>query len=433
MGENSWAFKSKDSIKSSPSAVDIIRRRTLQSIMALDSDEKLNDYLMETVNQIAKAHGKQINDFTPKDIKRCVDQIYILIEKLNLQNISLKEITELKSKVEIGGELSTLYTFSKAIAGLSKGNIGYLAWHVSKELSKQRIKRAIIVHICGLLANSLYGGDINKIEFNEPIIDPIFEAMDRSMLELVANQLKIGSLSSKNDDQILKEINKQILSEGKDQSITRAWFPKDAESYLEVLIVVAKKLGVNLNGLSSIEEIETAICVKVFSEIWIKIPEEKRMELAAELKIDGKKVSPEYILSMAGLGAIGIANLGGFATYLAGSMSLSFLAGSLGFSIPFAGYTALSSTLFVAIGPIGVATAALPALFEWLRAKPEKLVGVVITVAICRAKLTAEGRLIDANEKQQMESRSEKFKIILFSGGALILLGIAIILLFLKK
>lgn len=419
MGDPIWKIKKKGETSENSNVEDLIRRRTLNSLMKLNSDSEVNEYLREMVTLIAKLHSKEVTDFTPKDLKRCIDQIYLFLEKVNLHEVSLKQLEVLKNLSDKGGELSTLFTFSKAVAGLASGKIGYLAWHISKEVSKPRIKRALIVYICGLLANSLYGGNLKDLEFKERLLDPIFEAMNRDMLDLLASQLSIAKIQEKSDNELLDEISNSIASEGKDQSITRAWFPKDAASYLEVLVVVAKKIEVDIKGLSSVEEIETAICIKVFSEIWEKLPDDKKNQLAAELKVEGNKISPEYITSMASLGAIGLANLGGFSTYLAGSMSLSFLASSLGFTIPFAGYTSLSSAIYVAIGPVGAIAASLPAVFEWLRAKPEKLVSVIITVAICRARLINEGKL-DA----QRERRSIKMRRIWFALGIGILSGV---------
>jgi hypothetical protein len=68
-----------------------------------------------------------------------------------------------------------------------------------------------------------------------------------------------------NERDLAIRISNEFAAEGKQQSLTRAWFPNDAENYLEVLIVVAKELNIDIRFCSTAEEIENAICGKAFS------------------------------------------------------------------------------------------------------------------------------------------------------------------------
>jgi hypothetical protein len=142
-------------------------------------------------------------------------------------------------------------------------------------------------------------------------------------------------------------------------------------------------------------------------------------------------MAAEYIASAAALGAIGAAQLSGFGVYMAASTALSFLSMSAGIVLPFTAYTSLSATIAVAIGPLGLALAAFPAVFKFLQTKPEQLLGGIVVIAAWRSRLIAEGRMVGSEtaNNQRSTNRRRRWKVALVGVLVAVLVGFAALLL----
>lgn len=410
-------------MKNADKAKQLLRSKVLKSVTAVNHDEDLLPYLRTTVEDIARIYQKEVTDFSITDVKRAVDLIYELLKRFNLENATLTQVKMFGGHLQTAGDVGNIITFAEAVAGIVSGNFGWLLWHISKNLAAPRIKRATAVYLVGHLAATIYGGDVIEIEIKSKAIDPIFESMDRDMLETVAKTLEIEDLIEKSDIEIINQITEKFQSEAKDQGILSAWFPDDAESYLEGLVVVAKKKKIDIRGMETVEDIEGTICSVVFNEIWKKIPAKEREELSRKMAQSEGGVSGEYIFSAAGLGTIGLAQLSGFGIYSASSTLLAFISGSMGIPLGFGAYTGLSSIISVAIGPVG-AVVLLPAIFEFLRAKPERtLIGAIAAISIFRSKLIAEGKITRAQDEKLKRTKTE---VILICTTVLISIGLAV-------
>lgn len=371
-------------------ALAAVRSRVWRSVSDVADDAEVLSYVRETFWLVATCYGKSEDDFSIADVKRAVDAVHGVMSRLGLENVTLAQFQFLARNASRASDLLNLVSFARAVAGLASGQLHWLLWHISKNLATPRLKRAAAVYIGGYVAVALYSGAAEEIPFEPTGLDPVLDSMDRETLDLIATHLSIA-VEERTDAELIGAISAKLCNEGKDQAILRAWFPKDAASYVEVLVVVAKQLSIDVRGFGSCEQIEAAICTHLFQTIWERMTPEQRETLSREFRRDARYVTGEYVASAASLGTIGVAQMSGFAVYTAASTTLGFLSSSVGVTLPFAAYTGMSSAISVVIGPAGVAVAAFPAVFEFLRAKPEKLLGAIVVIATWRAKLIAEG------------------------------------------
>ncbi len=380
-------------------AQEVVRTRVWQSVTAVETDAELLPYLQQTFVEVAGRYHKGLTDFSIGDVKRAVDATYGVMSKFALEKVTLTQFQRFSKIASVAVDIANLVSFSMAVANLVSGKLGWLVWHVSKNVAAPRVKRAAAVYIAGNLAVVLYGGSASEITFKPTGLDPIFDSMDRGTLMLLSTHLQVHKIEKLSNVELISEISQRLATEGKNQSIWRAWFPKDAASYVEVLVAVSKAAEIDIKGLWRVEEIEGAICTSLFEGIWQRLTPAQRRELSGKLESEFTAITGAHIASAAALGTIGAAQLSGFGVYAAASTVLGFLSSSLGISLPFAAYTGLSTTIATVIGPLGVVPAAFLAVFEFLRAKPEGLLGPIVVIAAWRSHLSAEGQIGSTNSK----------------------------------
>lgn len=368
----------------------LVLRRAWKSFVSVSDDAQLRSYIENLVSDVARECKKDISDVSISDIKQLVDYVHGLLERLNLESVTLKKVIKLADLLSVSAEGANILSFSEAMAGLVQGNFGWLAWHITKNVGSPLVKRAATVYLAGQLAIVLYGHVIPPDDNTDEVIDPIFESMDLETLTALAKILDISPEATETEESLAARISKRLSSEGKQQSLTRAWFPSDARSYMEVLVVVAKECNVDIRGLVEVGQIEAAICGRTFAQLWSKLSSAEQEEFARRWVKQSSSFSPAYISSLAGLGAIGAAQMSGFGVYMTASTVVGFASNAIGFTLPFAFYTGMSQTICALVGPGGMAIAALPTIFELMRAKPERLVGAVALIATWRTKLAEE-------------------------------------------
>lgn len=135
-------------------------------------------------------------------------------------------------------------------------------------------------------------------------------------------------------------------------------------------------------------DIYNTAVVKVFSEFFHKLPEEKQRELLD--KVNGATQGKDFSAELVTASSLTLAKLSGFQVYLLATTTLGALTGVLGITLPFAVYTTLTSAIAVAISPIGwVALGAWTALrlneTDWT-----KLTAGVIYISYLRRKLECD-------------------------------------------
>lgn len=115
-----------------------------------------------------------------------------------------------------------------------------------------------------------------SIDTTDSNIDPILSEIDDETLYTIGKRLNIQEA----DKEKLKiDIWNRMSSEAKEHSLTRAWFPKNAESYLEVLVVTAKTLSISLKGTHSLFELEQKILFSYLESINQGLPVAEQIDI----------------------------------------------------------------------------------------------------------------------------------------------------------
>ena len=164
-------------------------------------------------------------------------------------------------------------------------------------------------------------------------------------------------------------------------------------SYREILEKVADKLKIEIKENEfydelSVKELEVKITQHVFQAGLEQMTDEQRDEFEKELtRVCGEFGKSGEVASSAGvLAALGAAQLSGFGVYLLATSTLGALTGAVGLTLPFAAYTAMSSTIAVVIGPVGWISAGLFAVWKLTGTNYKKLVPAIVFITAARAK-----------------------------------------------
>jgi uncharacterized protein YaaW (UPF0174 family) len=141
-------------------------------------------------------------------------------------------------------------------------------------------------------------------------------------------------------------------------------------SWKQIVTDVADHVGIDwsktLNGRAwfdiSTSEIECAVVVKLFENLWEQLTLEQRQQILLDLKRDSNDPHLEGFLLSGG--AMIAARMSGFGVYLLASTVLGTLTGALGITLPFAVYIGMSQTIALILGPVGWAALAGGVLFS---------------------------------------------------------------------
>jgi uncharacterized protein YaaW (UPF0174 family) len=175
-------------------------------------------------------------------------------------------------------------------------------------------------------------------------------------------------------------------------------------TYSEMLDLVGDKFKFKRDGRSD-QEFESQLVKIAFEKMVGAMEEKDRQLLEHEISIYAEKHLGKKSLGLSlTSGGLLTANLGGFATYTMASSSLAGIGGAFGISLPFAAYTTLSSTLSVALGPIGLGMLGVWGLHKITSPNLKTTILVVLAVAAVRERLIFEESL----QKERLQNEIDE-------------------------
>lgn len=178
-----------------------------------------------------------------------------------------------------------------------------------------------------------------------------------------------------------------------------------SESYADVLCTLLKKVGVNASAHLDCEVLEEALVRKIFEHMWQSFNERQRLEFSSTAQSNLAHLGKDKELLQVGgiVGALTLAKIGGFGTYLLASTALHGIAGTFGITIPFGLYKAVSSAMSIALGPVGFIGVSIFALYKLTGTDYTKLMPAAMYIALLRYELQARpnkviGRQVISND-----------------------------------
>lgn len=158
-------------------------------------------------------------------------------------------------------------------------------------------------------------------------------------------------------------------------------------SYLDLIRKVAAKVGVDFDSDRTVQELEVRIARKMMLSMLDRMTSEQRRELETRLQAMARQIGKGGLFAGATVtfSALTAAQLSGFGVYLLASTTLAGLTGAVGFTLPFAAYTAMSSAIAVAIGPVGWIGAGLLFLNGLSGPNYSRLAAAVLCIATIRS------------------------------------------------
>jgi uncharacterized protein YaaW (UPF0174 family) len=165
------------------------------------------------------------------------------------------------------------------------------------------------------------------------------------------------------------------------------FFDGDDLSYFEILNKAKNKLNIQENFKTE-KDIERAISLKVLKDALSKMTNEQKIKFEKEIiNIANKEKGNNYTTGSM-IAALTAANLSGFGVYLLATTTLSTLSGIIGITLPFAAYTALTSSLAFLTGPVGWLGAGLFTLWKFTDTNYDRLIPAIIYIHWLREKYT---------------------------------------------
>lgn len=167
-------------------------------------------------------------------------------------------------------------------------------------------------------------------------------------------------------------------------------------TYHSIVREVARKLEISREKYEPAREVEIKIAQKVIKTVWEQMTPEQRLEIERELREAAKIHKNQGVMleSATVFGTLTAAQLSGFSIYLLSSTALGAVTSTLGITLPFAAYTAMSSAISVVVGPVGWMCASVGVFALW-RIKSEnknhqRLVSAILYISALRVKLDGQ-------------------------------------------
>lgn len=162
-------------------------------------------------------------------------------------------------------------------------------------------------------------------------------------IEQKAPIVKILGLKNNDNKTIIDKLSKILLPVG--------GFLQTPLNYNQYIEKIASENNEDIDFSLGIANAEKELYLKLFQQEFEKLTEQEKENIYKELEKAG--LDKNQISSLSGISAIGAAQLSGIGIYLLASSTLGAITSVLGFTLPFAFYTGMSSIISFVIGPVG--------------------------------------------------------------------------------
>ena len=169
------------------------------------------------------------------------------------------------------------------------------------------------------------------------------QLLEQMTADQKAPVVKILGLKSNNSTDITKSLSR-ILLPGKG-----LW--QTPMSYNQIIGKIAVKNNEKADFSKGIANAEKDLYLKLFQNEFEELSAEEKEKIFAELEKAG--LDRSQMNSLAGISALGAAQLSGFGIYVLASTTVGAITSVLGLTLPFAFYTTMSSAISFVIGPVG--------------------------------------------------------------------------------
>ena len=218
-------------------------------------------------------------------------------------------------------------------------------------------------------------------------LDPLVEYIKKADLSESLTSNDLYKKYTPNHTQYVELIEREIREFGGNSFLNI--FRKAGPQYHEIVCDVAVKLDANYNSKSSIEEVESAILLRIMSQSWEKMSNEERREFLLEMGLGTgissvPKAFPVAALQIALRSSGYLA--GEFATMVANAVAIKLL----GTSLTAVANTTLTRSIAVFAGPIGWVVTGIWTALDLAGPAYRVTIPCVVHIAMLRQRYTLE-------------------------------------------
>lgn len=183
------------------------------------------------------------------------------------------------------------------------------------------------------------------------------------------------------------------------QSFKREVITEKSETYAEVLCSLLKKLSIECHPGLGCVALEEALIQTIFQMMWVNFTNTQRLDLEENFyKIIEESGRSKEWKQVGGIGGVMLAaNMGGFSTYILASSALSAVSNIVNITFPFALYKAVSSTISVVIGPLGLLGLAIFGTYKLTGTNYQKLLPAAMYISMLRYELSLNPNRVIGN------------------------------------
>jgi uncharacterized protein YaaW (UPF0174 family) len=157
-------------------------------------------------------------------------------------------------------------------------------------------------------------------------------------------------------------------------------------TYYQIVQSVARRLKIRADDGDSVEHLECEISQHLFKTMWEKMTPEQREELTKKLKeaMGDENFNAAFKTGASLYAALMAANLSGFGVYMLATTVLGALTSTLGLTLPFVAYTAVTRAISVVIGPVGWLGAGLLTLHQLTGPNWQRTTNAIVYISMLR-------------------------------------------------